>query len=116
MKNRFEAIANPSCRFDIWDNENDEPVVHHDRLLSFAKAQAAARIAGFLNDMAAAAWAEPASGKIHPKKSQVENIPAKRSDRRKTSRFKRLDRDRRAARGRKPWKTAFSQAFAAANA
>ncbi|TJW30292.1 MAG: hypothetical protein E5W83_38245, partial [Mesorhizobium sp.] len=75
MKNRFEAIANPSCRFDIWDNENDEPVVHHDRLLSFAKAQAAARIAGFLNDMAAAAWAEPASGKIHPKKVRLKTSP-----------------------------------------
>ncbi|AZO67080.1 MULTISPECIES: hypothetical protein [unclassified Mesorhizobium] len=50
MKNRFEAIPNPSCRFEIWDNENDEPVVHHDRLLTFASAKLAARIADFLNE------------------------------------------------------------------
>ncbi|MGX9176840.1 hypothetical protein [Mesorhizobium sp. BHbdii] len=50
MKNRFEAIPNPSCRFDIWDNETGEPVVHHDRLLTFASAKLAARIADFLND------------------------------------------------------------------
>ncbi|MET3577366.1 hypothetical protein ABID19_000381 [Mesorhizobium robiniae] len=50
MKNRFEAIPNPSCRFEIWDNENGEPVLHHDRLLTFASAKSAARIADFLND------------------------------------------------------------------
>ncbi|MEI8702134.1 MAG: hypothetical protein E5Y88_09700 [Mesorhizobium sp.] len=50
MKHRFEAIPNPSCRFEIWDNENDEPVVHHDRLLTFASAKLAARIADFLNE------------------------------------------------------------------
>ncbi|CCV08274.1 conserved hypothetical protein [Mesorhizobium metallidurans STM 2683] len=50
MKNRFEAIPNPSCRFEIWDNENGEPVVHHDRLLTFASAKSAARITDFLND------------------------------------------------------------------
>jgi hypothetical protein len=50
MKIRFEAIPNPSCRFEIWDNETDEPVVHRDRLLTFASAKSAARIADFLND------------------------------------------------------------------
>ncbi|RWM78054.1 MAG: hypothetical protein EOR81_15230 [Mesorhizobium sp.] len=50
MKNRFEAMPNPSCRFEIWDNETGEPVVHHDRLLTFASAKSAARIADFLND------------------------------------------------------------------
>lgn len=50
MKIRFEAIPNPSCRFEIWDNETGEPVVHHDRLLTFASAKSAARIADFLND------------------------------------------------------------------
>jgi hypothetical protein len=49
MKNRFETIPNPSCRFDIWDNETGEPVVHHDRLLTFASAKSAARSADFLN-------------------------------------------------------------------
>ncbi|RWO56800.1 hypothetical protein [Mesorhizobium sp.] len=49
MKIRFEAIPNPSCRFEIWDNETDEPVVHRDRLLTFASAKSAARIADFLN-------------------------------------------------------------------
>ncbi|MER8436069.1 hypothetical protein NKH36_10780 [Mesorhizobium sp. M1312] len=50
MKNRFEAIPNPSCRFEIWDNETGELVVHHDRLLTFASAKSAARVADFLND------------------------------------------------------------------
>jgi hypothetical protein len=50
MKIRFEAIPNPSCRFEIWDNETGEPVVHRDRLLTFASAKSAARIADFLND------------------------------------------------------------------
>jgi hypothetical protein len=50
MKNRFEAILNPSCRFEIWDNQNGEPVIRHDRLLTFASAKSAARIADFLND------------------------------------------------------------------
>ncbi|MER8826646.1 hypothetical protein NKH73_11570 [Mesorhizobium sp. M0938] len=50
MKNRFEAIRNPSYRFEIWDNETGEPVVHHDRLLTFASAKLAARIADFLNE------------------------------------------------------------------
>ncbi|ESX67295.1 MULTISPECIES: hypothetical protein [unclassified Mesorhizobium] len=60
MKDRFEAIANPSCRFDIWDNESGEPVVHRGRLLSFATTKTAERIAGFLNETAAAGEAEPA--------------------------------------------------------
>ncbi|MER9560522.1 MULTISPECIES: hypothetical protein [unclassified Mesorhizobium] len=60
MKDRFEAIANPSCRFDIWDNESGEPVVHRGRLLSFATTETAERIAGFLNETAAAGDAEPA--------------------------------------------------------
>jgi hypothetical protein len=50
MTIRFEAVPNPSCRFEIWDNETGEPVVHHDRLLTFASAKSAARIADFLND------------------------------------------------------------------
>ncbi len=50
MKNRFEAIANPSFRFEIWDNENGEPVVRHGRLLTFASAKSAARVTEFLND------------------------------------------------------------------
>jgi hypothetical protein len=50
MKIRFEAIPNPSCRFEIWDNETGEPVVHRDRFLTFASAKSAARIADFLND------------------------------------------------------------------
>ncbi|GLS38738.1 hypothetical protein GCM10010869_43340 [Mesorhizobium tianshanense] len=50
MKDRFEAIPNPSCRFEIWDNESGEPVVRHGRLLTFASAKSAARITGFLND------------------------------------------------------------------
>ncbi|RWF77129.1 MAG: hypothetical protein EOS26_10025 [Mesorhizobium sp.] len=49
MKNRFEAIPNPSCRFEVWDNETGEPVVHRDRLLTFPSAKSAARIADFLN-------------------------------------------------------------------
>ncbi|RUV76596.1 MAG: hypothetical protein EOR30_01050 [Mesorhizobium sp.] len=49
MKNRFEAIPNPSCRFEICDNETGEPVVHRDRLLTFPSAKSAARIADFLN-------------------------------------------------------------------
>jgi hypothetical protein len=39
MTIRFEAVPNPSCRFEIWDNETGEPVVHHDRLLTFASAK-----------------------------------------------------------------------------
>jgi hypothetical protein len=58
MKNRFEARPDPSYRFEIWDNENSEPVIHHDRLLSFETARRAARIARFLNDAAAAAWTD----------------------------------------------------------
>ncbi|TIO10814.1 hypothetical protein [Mesorhizobium sp.] len=50
MKDRFEAIPNPSCRFEIWDNESGEPVVRHGRLLTFASAKSAARIADVLND------------------------------------------------------------------
>ncbi|CAH2403738.1 hypothetical protein [Mesorhizobium escarrei] len=50
MKIRFEAIPNPSCRFEIWDNETGVPVVHRNRLLTFASAKSAARIADFLND------------------------------------------------------------------
>ncbi|TIP60204.1 MAG: hypothetical protein E5X56_06880 [Mesorhizobium sp.] len=50
MTIRFEAVPNPSCRFEIWDNETGEPVVHHDRQLTFASAKSAARIADFLND------------------------------------------------------------------
>lgn len=67
MRNRFEAIANPSCRFEIWDNESGEPVVHRGRLLSFATTESARRIAGFLNETVAVGDAEPAT--VGPGKS-----------------------------------------------
>lgn len=74
MKNRFEAIPNPSCRFEIWDNETGEPVVHRDRLLTFPSAKSAARIADFLNTAAATGAAPvPPNGALRTAMSTGKN-------------------------------------------
>jgi hypothetical protein len=53
MKKRFEAMQDPSFRFEIWDTEYGEPVVHRGRLLSLATAEQAERVAAFLNNTGA---------------------------------------------------------------
>ncbi len=76
IKKRFEAVSNPRGHFEIWDNKNDQPVIHRDRPLSFESEKPAARIAAFLNETAAIDRAE-AGGKAE---SQQETAEAARND------------------------------------
>lgn len=74
MKDRFEAIPNPSCRFEIWDNESGEPVVRHGRLLTFASAKSATRIAGFLNGSRSLRRPVPPNGALRTATSACEGV------------------------------------------
>jgi hypothetical protein len=46
---RFEAIPDPCGRYEIWNSADGAPVLHHDRLLSYAQKRQAERVAALLN-------------------------------------------------------------------
>ena len=49
VADRFEAIPDPCGRYEIWNNADGLPVLHHDRLLSYAQQRQAERVAALLN-------------------------------------------------------------------
>ena len=49
VADRFEAIPDPCGRYEIWNNADGSPVLHNDRLLSYAQQRQAERVAALLN-------------------------------------------------------------------
>jgi hypothetical protein len=49
VADRFEAVPDPCGRYEIWNSADGVPVLHHDRLLSYAQKRQAERVAALLN-------------------------------------------------------------------